>query len=57
MVKKARKGKIVMIDNSYPKYIVDNPKYFKERNFIDDNFPPNWNIRVFNKRQKKLKNF
>lgn len=56
ILKEARKGKIVKIDNSYPKYIVDNPKYFKDRNFIDDNFPPNWNIRVFNKRQKKIKN-
>ncbi len=54
LLKNARKGKLVRIDNSYPKFIVENIKYFKKINFIDDNFPPNWNVRVFNKRQKEL---
>lgn len=54
LLKKARKGKIVRIDNSYPKYIVENLKYYKKINFIDDNLPFNWNVRVFNKRQKNL---
>jgi len=54
VLKKARKGKLVRIDKSYPKFIVENIDYFKKRNYIDDNYPMNWNIRVFNKRQKLL---
>jgi len=53
-LKKARKGKLVKIDKTYPKFIVNNIDYYKKRNFIDDNYPTNWNIRVFNKRQKRL---
>jgi beta-1,4-mannosyl-glycoprotein beta-1,4-N-acetylglucosaminyltransferase len=56
LLKKARKGKLVKIDSSYPKFIVENIKYFKKINFVDDNFPINWNVRVFNKRQKELNN-
>src|SRR3990167_1130485 len=37
LLKKARKGKLVKIDDSYPKYIVENINYFKKINFIDDN--------------------
>lgn len=55
LIKWARKRcKLVKIDENFPKYIVDNFKYFEERNFIDNNLPPNWKIRVFNKRQKTL---
>ncbi|NGX63012.1 MAG: hypothetical protein KR126chlam6_00417 [Candidatus Anoxychlamydiales bacterium] len=50
----ARRCKLVKIDETYPKFITRNLKYFKNRNFIDDNLPPNWNMRVFNKRQKNL---
>lgn len=50
----ARRCKLVKIDDTYPKYITENLKFFKNRNFIDDNLPPNWNMRVFNKRQKIL---
>jgi beta-1,4-mannosyl-glycoprotein beta-1,4-N-acetylglucosaminyltransferase len=54
LLKKARKGKLVRIDKTYPKCITQNLKYFKKINFIDDNLPFNWNVRVFNKRQKNL---
>ncbi len=33
---------------------MDNIKYFEERNFIDNNLPPNWKMRVFNRRQRAL---
>ena len=46
--------KLVKIDDTYPKFITKNLKYFKARNFIDDNFPINWNLRVFEKRRKKI---
>ena len=54
LLKKARKGKLVKIDDSYPKFIVENIKYFKKRNFIDDNYFLNFNVWLFNKRQKAL---
>lgn len=54
LLKKARQGKLVKIDKNFPKFIVENISYFKKINFIDDNLPMNWNIRIFNKRQKEL---
>ncbi|NGX35133.1 MAG: hypothetical protein K1060chlam1_01503 [Candidatus Anoxychlamydiales bacterium] len=56
LIKWARKRcRLVKIDEkNFPKYIVDNFKYFEERNFIDNKLPPNWKMRVFNKRQKAL---
>jgi len=55
ILKKARKGKLTKIDSSYPKFIVENLNYFRDINFIDDNYPIFWNIKIFNKRQEKLK--
>lgn len=56
LIKWARKRcRLEKIDEkNFPKYIVDNFKYFEERNFIDNKLPPNWKMRVFNKRQKAL---
>jgi len=56
LLKKARKGKLVKIDSSYPKYVVENLSYFKKINFVDDNYPFFWNLKIFNKRQKALNN-
>ena len=52
LIRWAKRCRLVKIDETFPKYIVDNFKYFEERNFIDNKLPPNWKIRVFNKRQK-----
>jgi beta-1,4-mannosyl-glycoprotein beta-1,4-N-acetylglucosaminyltransferase len=54
LLKKARKGKLVKINDSYPRYVVENIDYFKKINFIDDNYPLIFNIWIFNKRQNAI---
>ena len=56
IMKKARKGKKVKIDDTYPKFILENIKYFRDRNYIDDNLPIRMNLKLFNKREKALEN-
>lgn len=49
----ARKGLLVEIDETFPKFILDNIDYFKKHNYIDDNLPIDIAIKVFDKRQKE----
>ncbi|MFA6119067.1 MAG: hypothetical protein WC688_04035 [Parachlamydiales bacterium] len=54
LLTQARKGLLVEIDKTYPEFILNNIDYYKELNFIDDNFPIDMAIEVFDKRQNKL---
>jgi beta-1,4-mannosyl-glycoprotein beta-1,4-N-acetylglucosaminyltransferase len=56
LLTQARKGELVEIDETYPKFILNNIEYFKEINFIDDNFQIDKALKVFDERQSKLEN-